>query len=492
MSGNSRYPNPTHTLHASSFVTNRTQNWFCTPPHLSDLHLTKLSTMRYTWAGSLTTLASLLKPFVATSLTHPLLPSVTSLHLDPTCGLHALLIPVDSPKLALSAQPSAFVEALDHYSDNELPDIVLRCSVQHTSAFRRDAIYSGLPGRFPVRANDGSEYLLLSVYKNYIHVETLPDRSSSHLCAAYVATHTFFRKLGHQLKVQILDNEASDSLLTYFETQHIAYQPVPPNQKRANAAERSIQTFRRHFLSLLATTYPAFPINHWPALFPQAELTLNLQRPYADLPSSISAYNGIYREPYDFLSHPIAPCGTLIFLHNTRRETWDNFGLIGFYLGPARAHYRSYNCLVSDSDSYRVCDNIILYPAPLVLPGASQFDQLLALTERLTDTRRRTPHRTIRPNSLCASGHSTNFLLLTQPRKTLPPLVYNYLLLWSPLPRYPPPPQLSPSLSLHDTDPTLTPALISSVELSTSTPLATAKSCTPILTSTLTLYYGTR
>ncbi len=46
--------------------------------------------------------------------------------------------------------------------------------------------------------------------------------------------------------------------------------------------------------------------------------------------------------------------------------------------------YRSYNWLVSDSDSYRVCDNIILYPAPLVLPGASRFDQLLALTERLT------------------------------------------------------------------------------------------------------------
>ena len=213
-----------------------------------------------------------------------------------------------------------------------------------------------------MRAKDGSEYLLLSVYKNYIHVETLPDRSSTHLRAAYSATHTFFRNLGHHLKVQILDNETSESLFTYFDTQNIAYQPVPPNQKRANAAERSIQSFRRHFLSLPATTHPSSPINHWPALFPQAELTLNLQRPYADL-QSISAYNGIYREPYDFLSHPIAPCGTLIVLHNTRRETWDNFGLIGFYLGPALHHYRSYHCLVSDSDSYRACDNIILYPS---------------------------------------------------------------------------------------------------------------------------------
>jgi hypothetical protein len=134
---------------------------------------------------------------------------------------YSRLTPVNSPKLARSAQHSAFVEALKHYSDNELSDIVLCCTVQHSSAFRRDAIYSDLPGRFPVRAKDGSEYLLLSVYKNYIHVETLPDRSSPHLCASYSATHTFFRKLGHQLKIQILDNKTSEYLFTYVDTQHI-------------------------------------------------------------------------------------------------------------------------------------------------------------------------------------------------------------------------------------------------------------------------------
>ncbi len=91
------------------------------------------------------------------------------------------LAPVDSPNTrALSAQTSASVQALDHYSDNELPDIVLRCSVQHTSAFRRDAIYSDSPGRFPVRAKDGSEYLLLSgrfPVRAKDGSETLPDRS---------------------------------------------------------------------------------------------------------------------------------------------------------------------------------------------------------------------------------------------------------------------------------------------------------------------------
>ena len=93
---------------------------------------------------------------------------------------------------------------------------------------------------------------------------------------------------------QVLDNEASAELYTYFDTNKIAYQLVPPDNKRTNSAERSIQTFRRHFLSILATTHPSFPINHWPSLLPQAEFTLNVMRPYSDLPS-ISAYHGILR-----------------------------------------------------------------------------------------------------------------------------------------------------------------------------------------------------
>ena len=118
--------------------------------------------------------------------------------------------------------PTDLVESLDHYPPDERPDTHLRCKVMHSSDFRRDAVFSDLPGRFPVRTKDGSEYLLISVYKNYIHAETLPNRSSSHLCAAYSATHTFFRNLGHHTRVQVLDNEASAELYTYFDTHRIA------------------------------------------------------------------------------------------------------------------------------------------------------------------------------------------------------------------------------------------------------------------------------
>ena len=110
-----------------------------------------------------------------------------------------------------------------------------------------------------------------------------------------------------------------------------------------------------------------------------------MMRPWADAPS-ISAYHGLWREPYNFLAHPMAPLGTLIVAHNTQRETWDNFGVIGYYLRPSFPHYRNYRCLISTTNDIRTLDNIILYPAPLVLPGASRFDKLLSFTEELAAT----------------------------------------------------------------------------------------------------------
>jgi hypothetical protein len=106
---------------------------------------------------------------------------------------------------------------------------------------------------------------------------------------------------------------------------------------------------------------------------------------------AISAYHGLHRRPYDFLSHPMAPCGTLLIAHPGSAK-WDNHGCIGFYLGPALTHYRAYHCFIADTNATRICDSVMFYPAPLVLPGASRFDQLLQLTERLVTAADSTPH----------------------------------------------------------------------------------------------------
>ena len=275
------------------------------------------------------------------------------------------------------------LESHTHYETHELPTTILQTRILPPSDLRDNAMFSDLTGRFPATAMDGSQYILLSVYKQYIHLELLASRSEAAIIDAYSRTYQWFSKLGHFVRFQVMDNEAPKALRQYFISNDIRYEFVPPHTKRSNKAERAIQTFKRHFIAILASTHPSFPINFWHELIPQAEITLNMMRPFADQPN-ISAYHGIHRAPYDFLSHPLAPCGTLIVLHNSIRETWDNFGHIGFYLGPASAHYRSYRCLVQETNSVRISDSIILFPAPLVVPGASRFDQLLALTERIS------------------------------------------------------------------------------------------------------------
>ncbi len=73
---------------------------------------------------------------------------------------------------------------------------------------------------------------------------------TSHLCAAYSATHTFFRKLGHHTRVQVLDNEALAELYTYFDTHRIAYQLVPPANNRNAPSKPSTSTSLVSWLQL--------------------------------------------------------------------------------------------------------------------------------------------------------------------------------------------------------------------------------------------------
>ena len=77
---------------------------------------------------------------------------------------------------------------------------------------------------------------------------------------------------------------------------------------RRNAAERSIRTFKSHFLSTLATCDPDFPITEWDRLLQQSEMTLNLLRPARCNPN-ISAY-GYLEGRHDYNKVPLAPPGT--------------------------------------------------------------------------------------------------------------------------------------------------------------------------------------
>jgi hypothetical protein len=169
---------------------------------------------------------------------------------------------------------------------------------------------------------------------------------------------------------------------------------VPPHNHRANPAERAIQTAKNHLIAALCGTHVNFPANLWDKLLPQVELTMNILRPFAG-DRSISAYEGVCHSKYDFLAHPLAPCGTLVLVHDPpeTRGSFASHGSLGYYLGPALKHHRCFRVYVIDTQSERVSDSLAWFPAPLILPGSrppelncTSLDSLAAALTAVADS----------------------------------------------------------------------------------------------------------
>ena len=93
---------------------------------------------------------------------------------------------------------------------------------------------------------------------------------------------------------------------------HVTYQLFPPHVHSSNAAERVIRTFKNHFISILATADPMFPVSEWDRQLPQAELTLSILRTCKIKPK-LSAFAYLFG-PLDFNRTPLAPINVLFLV----------------------------------------------------------------------------------------------------------------------------------------------------------------------------------
>ena len=237
---------------------------------------------------------------------------------------------------------------------------------------RKDAVFADAAGRYPIPSIDGEEYMLVVVFKNYIHVETMRDRTSSSYVRAYRRAILFYRSRNHVIASLVLDNEVSAALLELFDELHVKFQNVPPGNKRSNKAERAIQSWRNHFLSTMGTVSADCPHYVWSKFIEQMELTLAHLRPF-ETDRTISSFEGIHGRKYDFAAHPIAICGTPVYIYENSdtRAAWSTHGVPGFYLGPVVDGYRTFNCWVTSTASERGSDSVHFFPAPYRLPGSS-------------------------------------------------------------------------------------------------------------------------
>jgi hypothetical protein len=192
-------------------------------------------------------------------------------------------------------------------------------------------------------------------------------------------------KNNFKAKVLCLDNEVSKTLIRYIEeTANLDYQLVSPHNHRANPAERAIQTYKAHFISILSGVHPDFPDNCWDLLIPHTNLTLNIHR-QSKLQPKLSAHTLIHGN-FNFDKTPLAPPGCQVIIHDRtgHRLTWANRGTLGYYIGPALKHYRNYTCYDSITKANRVSDTIEFFPHNLALPETSGDEKLGIALENLT------------------------------------------------------------------------------------------------------------
>ncbi len=182
--------------------------------------------------------------------------------------------------------------------------------------------------------------------------------------------------------VHILDNEASAQFKEEIQ-KNCDLQMVPPDTHWQNLAEQAIQTFKSHFLAILAGVDPSFPMTLWDRLVPQAVLTLNLLR-QAKADPKMSAYEFVHGK-MDYNKMPLALLGCAVQMHEStnRQKMWDTHSLNGWYLGTSPEHYRCHNIFCTKTRAERISDTVFFQHWYLTQPVVTPADAIINAMKNL-------------------------------------------------------------------------------------------------------------
>ncbi len=227
--------------------------------------------------------------------------------------------------------------------------------------------------------------VLVELDSNAILVEAMANRTSGEMIRAYQHLIDRLKTANIEPKQHILDNECSNEFKATIKKNKMTYQLVPPHNHRHNIAEKAIQTFKAHFISILCGADKSFPLNLYCQLLPQAEHTLNMLRQSRMIPT-ISAHSHLWGQ-HDSNANPFAPLGCKVeaYLHPGTRETWAPHTASGYYLGNSYEHYRCHKIYISDTRHTRVCDTVFFKHKYLTMPTITLADALIKAADKLVD-----------------------------------------------------------------------------------------------------------
>jgi len=230
----------------------------------------------------------------------------------------------------------------------------------HQDYLANDTVHFDQTGRFPATSSRGNKYImvLVEIDGNYIDAEQMKNKTEGSMIKAYLALWERLTEIGAvKPTTHIMDNETSTEYKKVIR-QNCTIQLVPPNNHRRNLAERAIQTFKSHFIAIIAGVDDSYPMRLWDKLLPQTILTLNLLR-HSNAVPSVSAYQYV-RGTFDYNKTPLGPMGSTVQMHESRdiRGTWAEQSIDGWYLGTSLEHYRCHIIHVKKTNSKRISDTV--------------------------------------------------------------------------------------------------------------------------------------
>eukprot|EP00804_Cyclotella_cryptica_P030118 CCRYP_009530-RA/>CCRYP_009530-RA protein AED:0.27 eAED:0.27 QI:0/0/0/1/0/0/5/0/696 len=232
-------------------------------------------------------------------------------------------------------------------------------------------MYSDQTGRFPITSARGNKYIMLNREKQR-NSRSIPKDFST------MEVHGVICPNWH-----ILDNEAPEELKQAIRENKCRVELTPADMHRRNIAERGIQTFKGHFISVLAGVANNFPINQWDELLPQTVLTLNLLR-QANVAPNISAW-AYHHGSFDYNRMPLAPMGCEVQFHvkPSRRKTFGEHSGDGFYLKTSDEHYRKHVIFVKKTRAKRLADTVFFKHRYITQPTVTTADAIVNAYRKL-------------------------------------------------------------------------------------------------------------
>jgi hypothetical protein len=126
------------------------------------------------------------------------------------------------------------------------------------------------------------------------------------------------------------------------------YKLFPSGNHQCNQAEHVIQTFKAHFISILAGVDDKFPLSVVSS--PQTNRTYPELLCQSKVAPKISAYAHVLG-PQDYMKKTFAPLGCAIQAHLKPEDcrTWDTRSDAGFSLGMSMEHHRCFRVYITQT-----------------------------------------------------------------------------------------------------------------------------------------------